>query len=1269
MSSTALTPFKGYGFGGGGSSPHNQEDNMFSTDVVEVLLGITEGPIKGLENGAKSFTVGDTPLRSETGLNNLGLFELTHLRGSELGEDIYSKLGGFGSSTDVGVNLAPSVDVIRQGSHTNIDYLDVRIVINQLGLQKKKGSYEGTGKFRIQYKKSASATWQDLRTLRNTDAPDEEEKSSNKTISRGYKKDRLVSGAPGDRMAFWQSAVPATLDDDAIWFDSDEDNRPKRISGGTWVNIFNATKVGDNWKWTEKSTWGNDNEYVTYISDTKPAVAKQGDFWLRTAHDEENIGIVYVYNGVSWNIAAGSLSPGGFGTGGQTSILDGGVVQVEGRISSPEVKEFRIPVDNYGGTYDIKVTRITEANTDKKFFDVTWESFQEVTGKSFNFPGLATTQLVLPASDKFSSVADMAGIYEGRIVKVPSNYDPETRVYTGVWDGTWKPAYTNNPAYVGYDLVNNDRYGMKAYYDVTLDPMDVYAAGQHCDKICADGQPRFTCNALISDPLGGRDALNYIFGIFGGRFFDDGNGKATLKIDGDNEPASLMFGPENVEDGLFIYSFTDVMSRPNDYTVSFTNPDLDWETDRRRVFDQSHINQYQRIPQNFEAVGCTDWREAKRRARYRLVTGLTEVRSVSFKTNRMGLYASPYEICLIADPDLDEGLSGRAKSLITQRKIELRDPLYLEPGFDYTLVYQYLNEVGFEIRKVNIVNGTSGSIMEVPLVDDLPNDMPELFHFSIERRDGSKAAKPYRIMSISEVENNPDKIEIQAIEVNRNKWLYIDGFIDDVDDVEVNDNVKGLPKPPKELRIKAEWHKTGGSYLYSVYLDWDRSPTKTAFRYNIYMSRNNGPFVYIGRTGARRYEINHLKQGEYQFQVRAVNHRRMEGEGRFIEHRLVGQLSEYNTVENLRLVDGVSEFIYESRSPLLAWDEVESGRHEKYVIQILNPNTDEVMATYKQKPRRFRYAYDDNREDHGGEPARRYKVRLYSQDDDEEWGDPTDIIINNPAPPVPSNLSVEDTAAGAFITFDQPTKRDYEGIVVYAATSGANFTPSQVNMKYKGPSNNIRLKLDKYQTWYIKIAAYDGFGTADLNYSSAFAINTNVGVDPNDLPEGAVTGKGTMAVRNKSYVSLSGNKNWSGNTTKTKYTETVILDTFTAKTNSKSPIQIEGKMTLINRNSGVALRGQGQNVVECELTLEYQRPGGSTWTAINRIKTKMLGSKDPIDSVFTKQDMSKNHQIKDTGLHKYRLKLKVYHKKAYTNGLTSVDVNVHGGLTFVWLKK
>jgi len=1079
------------GSGGGSSSYHRTPDNLFSTDVVEALFGISEGPIYGLVDGAKSFYVGDTPLQSINGTNNFDHFELIIRDGNEVGEEIRSRTGGFGTSTTVNTELETATAVVRQGTQTNIDYIDVRLVINRLYREDDEGNYEHQGKVKIEYKKSSESSWHPIKTFR-TNPVDEVTGNGWKAIY-GTKNSNNVVGSSGDRPFFWTSIEPVTTAaQGAIWIDSGNGNTLKRWSGAQWVTITNltTTTVGG----FTLHTW---HEGRLFIGNPPPNMgAKQGDFWANL-----DDGVVYCFNGSTWFVAGSSLTPGMFGGSDGSLTISNGEVRIKGKTTSPFVKEFRIPVENVDDdVYQIRVTKTSPVNTTKEFFDVTFESFQEVRARGFKFPGLATTQLVARASDQFSSIPQFSGIYRGRIVRVPSNYDPEARTYAGVWDGTWKMAYTNNPAFVMYDLIMNDRYGMNAYYPIEVNKWDVYEAGQWCDTRRADGKPRFTFNMLLQDPRGGREAVDFIAGVFGGRFFDDGNGYGVIRIDRNNEPVAI-FSPENVEDGLFIYSWTEISSRYNDITVTFANPQLLWAEDRRRVFDQDHIDKYGRIPLNFIAVGCTDEAEAIARARYKLITSITENRIVNFKTNRQGLYLSPYDIILIADDEMAGGLHGRVHEVTGNNSFSLRDPLFLEPGYNYRVAFTLVDpETGdFKVYKYNLAQGLNGTVTELVIDGTLP-DLPEKAVFAVETTDGSAAPRAFRIMSINEVDGEPDNIEIQAVEVNRAKWAYVDGHVhspsEGIIEYEVRPHQKPAPVPHVTIRPIRQRGQV------DLIIEWEPSPSTLVQKYRVLVSRNNGGMQFLTETNARVFEWMDVPPGEYVFHVIAVTAYGRESEPTIIEHRLVGDYRLMEPITNLRLIDEPFEDIYESRSPQFVWDASDHPDFYEYVVQIHDPSNNLKRMVHTKEPR-FVYEFERNRMDHGGTAARMFTISVAAKDYYGAVSEFTSLTVNNPPPAAPTGIVANQVFYSAAIQYSLPTERDVVGAVVHISTS-PSFTPGPNTLVYKGNSDNISVPLEP-GNYFIRVAAYDVFGDTDLNYSTPVQIeiiSIELDTEPPAVPSG-----------------------------------------------------------------------------------------------------------------------------------------------------------------------
>ncbi|WP_454287269.1 TipJ family phage tail tip protein [Rhizobium arsenicireducens] len=1080
--------------GAKGDQAKNTRDNLFSTDIVEVLLGISEGPIKGLVDGAKSFYIGETQLVDQNGENNFDNFELVSYKGSEVGENIYSRMGGFGSSTTVSTELGTDIAVVRSGQHTDIDYLDVRFVINRLVKSDKKGTFKHNGRWTIEYKLTSAANWTPVRTPEINPLPTQ---ISGESFDIFYGADddakRKVTASPGDRPTFWSSTQPISTANAAIWFNTSNNYKPMIFDGTTWAFPAGLVFTGASWIWSEASSWGADKATRGFVGATlsKTITFEQGDYWLNTTQ-----GRALFYNGTTWIEAGSSLRPGAFGESNVT-VIDG-EISITDKTTTAFVKEFRIPVAQAPEPYMIRVKKTSPENTTERFFDITWESFQEVTAKAYNFPAVASTQLMARASEQFSSVPDFSGIYDGRIIRVPTNYNPETRVYTGIWDGLWKLAYSNNPAFVANDIVLNDRYGINAYYPVQLNKWDVYEAAQWCDTRAASGKPRFTFNNLISDPRGGRDAVNFICGLFAGRFFDDGNGTGVIKVDKD-EPASIVFTPENVADGIFTYSFTEISTRHNDLTVTFINPDLNWSEDRRRLHDQDHIDQYGRIPFNFIAVGCTDVDEALLRARHHLVTATRETMLVNFKTNRLGLYLAPYEAILVADEDMGTGVTGRVQSVTGARSLALRDAIYLEPGFSYRVNFQTISEATneFIIESRNLTAGTIGAVTTLNVTADLP-PLPADATFVIEQTNGSAAPVAYRVMSINEIDGDPDNVDIQAVQMYRAKWLYIDGVIGspaELDAYVLNSKAKPLPVPT--VRVRPAVRTVGIRKVTTLTLDWDKSPTKTVTQYKIEGSRNNGPMSTLATTSVQQFEWDDIPVGEYVFQVTAIDVNGYSSTAKIVEHRLIGDFVVVDEITSIRMLDEPSETEFESRSPVFQWPESQNLNHEEYVVRITTTG-DVLIREELITANTYSYEYAVNESDGAGTPRRAFKIGVSSSDN---FGFRSEFIwltVNNPAPPVPTSAAVDLNFGAAIIKYDVPPLRDFRGVMIHSSTEDG-FTPTQANLVYKGPNNNVALVRAPGAIHYFKLALYDVFDDGSLNFGNQLSLYVSASTSDSDI--------------------------------------------------------------------------------------------------------------------------------------------------------------------------
>jgi predicted phage tail protein len=320
-------------------SPVNTPDNLRSADTVEMVLGLSEGPIKGLTNGHKSFYVGDTVLQRQDGEYNFQDFDLKIFPGDHTPEMLKYRLGGESSNNQVGVSLAYGIPVTRQTQHGNIDAIDIRLVVSALYKQvqegKNPGVFDHTFNFAIRYKPVSASSWGD-------------------------------------------------------WYDAGSIMQPTNPHVSEWDS-----------SWSEDSYQDGSGNWLD------PRDQKQ---WSNAGW----------FSGVLWYRDQLANQPGGAPPYGNLFI--------RGKTTSAYVKEFRIPVQRIPEPYQIQIQRLTPDSSlggDPQYIaEVSWESFQTIDTTPKFYPNTAIAQVVAKSTDQFSSIPQMWGVYDGLIVRVPSNYNP-----------------------------------------------------------------------------------------------------------------------------------------------------------------------------------------------------------------------------------------------------------------------------------------------------------------------------------------------------------------------------------------------------------------------------------------------------------------------------------------------------------------------------------------------------------------------------------------------------------------------------------------------------------------------------------------------------------------------------------------------------------------------------------------------------------------------------------------------------------------------------
>lgn len=774
-------------------------------------------------------------------------------------------------------------------------------------------------------------------------------------------------------------------------------------------------------------------------------------------------------------------------------------IVMTGKTTSMTVKQVTWAVPPSDVPYVIRVTMRNASETvgsTQRVIQAAWESFQEVKGQSLVIPGVAHAHLVGRSSNQLGSLPELYGIYECKDdIKVPTNYDPVARTYTGLWDGTFKLAYTTNPAWILYDYVTNDVYGLSAYHPVSLDKYDVYDAAVWCDQMVSDGkggqQPRWTFNHVIGEPQSGTDLARYIAGTFNATFFDDDNGNAYLRVDKD-DPAVALFTPENIVGGLFEYSFTDITTRFNTYTLAFTNKDLNYGQDRRTAVDPAHVAKYGEITDSKIAVGCKDAQECLRRAHYKMLTATTECMAITFKTNRMGSYVQPFDVILCADPKLGFGISGRIKTLNGGRTVAtLRDPIYLEAGVAYKATFQVVNTNYPELEsnpyvlvERNLTGVTTGSTTSITFASALPSNIPDLANFSL----GSTAdglPKPYRVMLRDEDPNGV--VTIQAMELNRNKWTDVDNLTLNGMPIYTSLSVTSAPRPQNVTIDVRQRRIAGGFYDVDLVVDWDHIPLST---YSVDISFNDGPFIrYLTDMADSRFEFPSADLGTYRF---AISSKRLGGNSSYPVIASVDlETSDYVNPDGVSEVDNFRG-MWTGQALRMEWDVPDRPAYfDHFLLQILDPADNEVLREVVIYEEFYDYSVDRNIEDFEA-PSRSVKARLKVV---LENGTASAIVTDtftNSAPPTPSSVVQTWTEGGLQISFTPPSDSDFIGTKVWIYTTAGSWNSNQTPTHSKAGNPIVIEGLTRSAVRYMRLAHYDAFGVAGINHSAEITINGEV---------------------------------------------------------------------------------------------------------------------------------------------------------------------------------
>jgi predicted phage tail protein len=316
--------------------------------------------------------------------------------------------------------------------------------------------------------------------------------------------------------------------------------------------------------------------------------------------------------------------------------------------------------------FSIRVRRITADSTSSLVSNATlWASYTEIIDTRLTYPNSAVIGFHIDA-EQFNSIPKRNYLIRGRLIRVPSNYDPETRIYDGIWDGSFKIAWTDNPAWVFYDLCTCARAGLgKRLTDDEVDKWTLYTLAKHCDELVDDGygglEPRFTCNVYLDTPQKAFKVLSDLASIFNGMSLWNGQ-QVTVRMDIPGDPEAS-YTHANVIDGKFSYQSTPLKARTTAVHVTYQDPDT-YESQIEYISDDNAIARYGYNEVNVEAFACNSRGQARRVGLWTLFTNTNERQTIEFKVGTQGLQHMPGDIFETYDNDYSgDKIGGRVVSV------------------------------------------------------------------------------------------------------------------------------------------------------------------------------------------------------------------------------------------------------------------------------------------------------------------------------------------------------------------------------------------------------------------------------------------------------------------------------------------------------------------------------------------------------------------------------------------------------------------------------
>ncbi|MGG7993928.1 DUF1983 domain-containing protein [Klebsiella aerogenes] len=535
---------------------------------------------------------------------------------------------------------------------------------------------------------------------------------------------------------------------------------------------------------------------------------------------------------------------------------------VTGKTTSGYERSHRIDLPRAGATWTVRLRKLTpDANSAKIGDNMALLSYTEVIDAKLRYPNTALLYIEFDSSQFNGSIPQISCEPRGRVIRVPDTYDPETRSYTGTWTGSFKWAWTDNPAWIFYDLVVSDRFGLgNRLTAANIDKWMLYQVAQYCDQLVPDGkggdglEPRYICNVYMQDRNAAYTVLRDFAAIFRG--MTCWNGQQIIALADMPRDIDFTYTRANVIDGKFRYSSSTSKTRYTNALVSWSDPANAFSDAMEPSFVKELVARYGFNQLELTAIGCTRQSEAHRKGLWGILTNNKD-RMVTFDVGLDGKIPQPGYVIGVADEMLAGKVNGGRISKVDGRVIILDRDIDANAG---DRLQVNLPSGTSQSRTIQSINGrrqvtVTTAFSETPEAESV---------WAIESDD--LFLQQYRVVGVKD--NNNGTYTITGTSHDPDKYARIDtGAI--IDQRPVSVVPPGNQAPPDGILLTSFSVVNQGISVETLQANWDS--VQNAIAYEAQWRRNDGNWINVPRSSTTSFEVSGIYAGRYLVRVRAIN--------------------------------------------------------------------------------------------------------------------------------------------------------------------------------------------------------------------------------------------------------------------------------------------------------------------------------------------------------------------------------------------------------------